>query len=211
MLLRTPLVDDNQNWSDLLAPDGTMRRIPGRPDLDQPRVWGCRQLSGRSARRCDRRNQEPAPHLGRIRPCASRDAADQPGGENRHGPTARHRDTAAPDDQARLSCPDDRRQGPLHGQGQGIRIRLLGWRPPLRLWRLPLYRRALGPGGAGPDRYLWLEARRPHPGCRLRQGFPALRAEEEASPGTHRRIRYLQAWARRRHGRNPAASLLLSG
>jgi len=31
-------------------------------------------------------------------------------------------------------------------KGKRIRTRLLGWRPPLRLWRLSLHRGPLGPG-----------------------------------------------------------------
>ena len=71
-----------------------------------------------------------------------------------YGSTSRNRDAAAQGDQARLPGAHDGRQGPLHDEGQGIRVRLLGRRPPLRLRRLQVHRRPLEAGGAGADRHL---------------------------------------------------------
>src|ERR1700732_5088283 len=105
-----------------------------------------------------------------------------------NGPPARHRHPAAQSDEARLPRAHERRQSALHGEGQGIRVRLLGRRPPLRLWRLQVHRRSLETGGTGLDRHLraqgWIErARR-----RLRQGVPALRDEENSAGAQDRRF-----------------------
>src|ERR1700692_1361760 len=66
-----------------------------------------------------------------------------------NGPPARHRHPAAQGDEARLPRSHERRQSALHGEGEGIRVRLLGRRPPLRLWRGEFYTGASESAGVG--------------------------------------------------------------
>src|SRR5580693_191941 len=127
-----------------------------------------------------------------------------------NGTLARYRHPAAQGDEARLPRAHERRQSALHGEGQGIRVRLLGRRPPLRLWRLQVHRRALETGGAGLDRYLWTQGRIERARRRLRQGIPALRDEEDSAGTQDRRLRHLQTRPRRCPRRDQAASVPLS-
>src|SRR5260221_12625650 len=72
-----------------------------------------------------------------------------------HGSSAEYRHVAAYRDQARISAAHGGRQGPLHVEGKGVRGRLLGWRPPLRLWRGLADRRPVGTRRASGDVPLW--------------------------------------------------------
>ena len=78
-------------------------------------------------------------------------------------------------------------------KAQGIRVRLLGRRPPLRLRRLQVHRGPLEAGGAGADRHLRPQGRLEGARRRLRQGLPALRDEEDPARPRDRRLRHLAA------------------
>lgn len=88
-----------------------------------------------------------------------------------YGTSAEHRHPAAQGDAAGLSGPHGGFQGRMYAQGQGIRIRLLGRRPPLRLWRLQVHARPLEARGAGACRRLRADQRIQGARYRLRQGL----------------------------------------
>ena len=79
-------------------------------------------------------------------------------------------------------------------KAQGVRGRLLGRRPPLRLWRLPVHRGPLEARGAGADRHLRAEATAPRSSTsaaarrscstRSRSSCPSRRSSASTSPST---------------------------